>query len=222
MSGHTAADLPPIEFAFPGPLRDRIIAAIVAGEKTATSSLVREYEQEGAPLPAVGDRGVAIDSQGVAVAVLETTAVEIVALRDVSDSHARAEGEGYADAADWREGHLRFWTSPEMTEELGDAFIVDGDARVVLERFAVIERLSAPGGEEVRVGATLEGSSFVGIAGDRARPGRTRLKKARRLFRSISNRRAISVTIALAATLLGTFLLARHERRVRDVSIRQT
>jgi hypothetical protein len=35
-----ADDLPVAEFAFPGPLRDQLVAAILAGEKTTTSGLV--------------------------------------------------------------------------------------------------------------------------------------------------------------------------------------
>ncbi|WAC67793.1 ASCH domain-containing protein [Microbacterium sp. SL75] len=131
-------DLPPIEFMFTGAGRDRIVAAIRAGEKTATSSLVREYLVAGEPLPAVGDRGAVVDSAGEPVCVIETTAVEIVALRDVSLAHALDEGEGYASVADWRRGHVRFWTSDAMREELGSAFVVDDDTSVVLERFAVV------------------------------------------------------------------------------------
>jgi hypothetical protein len=46
-----AGDLPIAEFAFPGPLRDQLVAAILAGEKTTTTGLVAEYEREGEPLP---------------------------------------------------------------------------------------------------------------------------------------------------------------------------
>lgn len=130
--------LPAIEFMFPGAGRDRIVAQIRAGRKTATSSLVREYDVAADPLPAVGDRGVVIDSAGEPVCVIETTAVEVMALRDVSLAHALAEGEGYASVAEWRDGHVPFWTSDAMRDELGEDFVVDDDTRVVLERFAVV------------------------------------------------------------------------------------
>jgi len=42
-------ELPVIEFAFPGPLRDRLVAAIESGTKTSTSSLLREYDVGGDP-----------------------------------------------------------------------------------------------------------------------------------------------------------------------------
>jgi len=56
-------DLPIIEFAFPGPLRDQLLDAIGKGVKTATSSLVHEYESDGAPLPTAGAQGVVDDSR---------------------------------------------------------------------------------------------------------------------------------------------------------------
>lgn len=35
----TAAELPVAEFAFSGPLRDQLVAAVVAGEKTTTTGV---------------------------------------------------------------------------------------------------------------------------------------------------------------------------------------
>jgi hypothetical protein len=37
-------DFPPTEFAFPGPLRDQVVAAVLAGTKTSTSALALGYE----------------------------------------------------------------------------------------------------------------------------------------------------------------------------------
>ena len=39
------------EFAFPGPLRDQLVAAILSGAKTTTSGLLTGYERDGEPLP---------------------------------------------------------------------------------------------------------------------------------------------------------------------------
>ena len=50
------------EFAFPGPLRDQLVAAILDGTKTTTTGLAEDYEREGEPLPRPGDREVVIDS----------------------------------------------------------------------------------------------------------------------------------------------------------------
>ncbi|RMB72134.1 ASCH domain-containing protein [Rhodococcus sp. SBT000017] len=130
-------DLPIVEFAYPGPLRDALVAAVLSGEKTSTASLLAQYVDE--ELPRVGERGAVVDSAGVVVGVIETAAVDIVALKDVSLRHALDEGEGYIDVAQWRAGHERFWQSAEVREELGDPhFTVNDDTQVVLERFTLV------------------------------------------------------------------------------------
>ncbi|MDV8021924.1 ASCH domain-containing protein [Rhodococcus sp. IEGM 1330] len=130
-------DLPIVEFAYPGPLRDALVAAVLSGEKTSTASLLAQYADE--ELPKVGERGVVVDSAGVVVGVIETTGVDIVALRDVSLQHALDEGEGYADVAQWRAGHEKFWHSTEVRQELGDPHsTVNDDTQVVLERFILV------------------------------------------------------------------------------------
>ena len=132
-------ELPEVEFAFPGPLRDNLVSAILSGKKRSTSALVRFYELDDESLPQIGKRAVVIDSSGKGVAVIETTGVEVVALRDVSLQHALDEGEGYADVAEWRVGHLGFWNSSEVRAEIGDDFVIDDDTLIVLEQFVLVE-----------------------------------------------------------------------------------
>ena len=133
-------DLPVAEFAFPGPLRDELVAAIVAGSKTTTSGLVAGYEHDGKPLPHPGLRQVVVDSAGNPVAVIETTAVRVIRLGDVDLPHALGEGEGYTSVAEWRAGHERFWHSEQMREALGDPeFTVDDDTLVVAQAFRLVE-----------------------------------------------------------------------------------
>ena len=134
-------DLPVAEFAFPGPLRDQLVAAIVAGTKTTTSGLVADYEHDNEPLPRPGLREVVADSAGDPVAVIETTAVQVIRLGDVDVAHALGEGEGYTSVAEWRAGHERFWHSAEMREALGDPeFTVDDDTLVVAQAFRLVAR----------------------------------------------------------------------------------
>lgn len=133
-------DLPVAEFAFPGPLRDQLVAAILDGRKTTTSGLVADYEHENEPLPDPGLRQAVIDSAGRRVAVIEITAVRVIRLADVDLAHAVGEGEGYATVAEWRAGHERFWHSAEVRESLGDPdFTVNDDTLVVAESFRLIE-----------------------------------------------------------------------------------
>jgi uncharacterized protein YhfF len=67
--------LPTAEFAFRGPLRDRLVPAILSGAKTTTSGLVLAYEREDEPLPEVGQVSAVVDSQGRRVAAIEVADV---------------------------------------------------------------------------------------------------------------------------------------------------
>ena len=135
-----AGDLPVMEFGFPGPLRDQLVAAVLAGSKTTTTGLVADYEHEGEPLPVRGERQVVIDSSGRPVGVIETTAVRVMRLAEVDLDHALGEGEGYASVAEWRAGHEDFWHSAEMRQAMGDpAFTVGDDTLVVAQAFRLIQ-----------------------------------------------------------------------------------
>ena len=132
-------NLPPVEFAFPGPLRDRLVAAILSGAKTSTSGLVLGYEREHEPLPEVGQLAAVVDSAGRRVAVIELTDVRVVRLADVDMQHVVDEGEGDKSVAQWRAGHEEFWHSTEVRAELGDpAFTVDDDTLVLAQRFRLV------------------------------------------------------------------------------------
>ena len=136
------SDLPKAQFAFPGPLRDQLVAAILAGEKTSTTGLVVDYEHDNEPLPTVGERSVVVDSDDRPVGIIEATEVRVVRLADVDLAHAVDEGEGYITVAEWRAGHERFWHSEEMRSALEDPdFAVNDDTLVVAERFRLVERL---------------------------------------------------------------------------------
>lgn len=135
--------LPPYLLGFPGPLRDRLVAAVLSGAKTSTTGLLPEYEAEGEPLPEAGQRAVLVDSAERPVAVVEVTGVRVVRLADVDLRHALDEGEGYGSVAEWRAAHERFWHSAPVRDALGDpAYTVDDDTQVVAERFQVVERLA--------------------------------------------------------------------------------
>ncbi len=130
------------EFAFPGPLRDRLVGAVLRGEKTATSSLLIEWEVEDAPLRAAGERQTVIDSDGRPVGVIETLSVEVIPLGDADLNLAVAEGEGFDSVAQWREEHERFWTQEVLpTLPPGSARPLTNETQIVIEWF----RLAADG-----------------------------------------------------------------------------
>ena len=125
-------------FDVPGPLRDRLNAAVLIGGKTATSSLYDGSEDLGS----VGALELLLDSDERPIAVIEITRMEVRRLADVDLEVALAEGEGYASVAAWRASHERYF----IAELAGTGQVVvedslDDDVRVVIEWFRVVERL---------------------------------------------------------------------------------
>ena len=104
------------ELASPGPLRDRLVSAVLAGEKIAMSSLLAQYEDDGEPLPTPGQRWVMVDSAGEEVAVVETLEVSVIRLG---------------------EAHEGFWRQ-EVLPTLRQPLVLDDATEVVVERFRVV------------------------------------------------------------------------------------
>lgn len=128
-------------------LGDRLLAAALRGEKTATSSLAVEY-LSGEPLPRVGERVTLVDHNERPYGVVETTRVTIVPLHLVGDDVARDEGEGFAGAEEWRQNHVTFWH--EVTDlvrvDAGDPTWELREAEpVVVHWFRLVETAAAPG-----------------------------------------------------------------------------
>ncbi|MGW2863234.1 ASCH domain-containing protein [Streptomyces sp. SDr-06] len=132
-------DLPTLELAFPGPERDRGLAAIRSGEKTALTGLLEIYEHAGEPVPQVGQRYSVLDSAGRRDVTIELVDVRVVPMKDVDDDFARAEGRGYSDAAEWKSAHEEFFQSQGVNAYLGRTPAIDGDTLVVAQRFRVVE-----------------------------------------------------------------------------------
>ena len=133
--------LPDAEFGFPGPLRDKLVAAILSGEKTSTTGLLEHYRREGEIPDPVGERLCVIDSEGRGVAVIEVTETEVKPMGEVDLAFAIDEGEGFETLDEWRDAHVRFFTSPAME---GPPVAIDDDSLVVCTRFRVVERRAPP------------------------------------------------------------------------------
>ncbi|BCB79426.1 hypothetical protein GCM10022251_71670 [Phytohabitans flavus] len=133
------ADLPTFELAFPGPLRDQLVTAVLDGTKTTTTGLLQDYEIDGEPLPVVGAQAAVVDSAGRRVAVIEVTEVRVCRLGDVDFDHARDEGEGDDSVAAWRAGHEDYWHGTDYRGWLGNPeFAVNDDTPAVLQRFRLV------------------------------------------------------------------------------------
>jgi uncharacterized protein YhfF len=129
------------EFGFPGPLRDRLVAAVLSEVKTATSSLLADWQRDGEQPPAAGELQTVIDSAGSPVAIIEITGCDVIALGAVDDRVARAEGESYRTAAGWRSEHERFWREEVFPAWEGDVPVLDDSTAVVVEWFRLQSRL---------------------------------------------------------------------------------
>lgn len=128
-----------VRFAFPGPERDRLVAAVLRGEKTATSSLLAEWLLDDQELPVAGERREVLDSEDNPVAVIETTAVDVIRLGDVDLDLAEEEGEGFKSVTEWREAHERFWADEVIPSLPGSmAGSLSDDAKVVVVRFRLV------------------------------------------------------------------------------------
>lgn len=88
---------------------DGLLALVLAGTKTGTSSSLWDFEHTGEAMPEVGWLNIILDGAGVPRALLETTHVEVVPFGEVSAAHAFAEGEGDQSLAHWRAVHERYW-----------------------------------------------------------------------------------------------------------------
>jgi uncharacterized protein YhfF len=128
------------ELGVPGRMRDALVEAVISGAKTATSSLLAEWEHDGDVLPEAGQRSTVIDSLGAPAAIIEFTGIEVLRLGDVRLEVALAEGEGFHGIAEWRAAHERFWTVhclPELPRELITS--LNDETLVVVERFVVVD-----------------------------------------------------------------------------------
>ena len=76
---------------------------ILNGEKTATSSMLWEYEHTGRELPAAGSLSVVMDGRYEPVAVVESTSVEIIPFNEVDAAFCIAYGEADGSIDAWRE-----------------------------------------------------------------------------------------------------------------------
>lgn len=119
--------LPTFALGRAGAERQELNRLVLAGIKTATTSLLDDYAAEEEPLPVAGGRYRLIDSAESSVAILEVTRVRVCRFDEVDADHARREGEGFGAVTDWRAAHRSAW--PSVTDE----------SLVVLEEFVLVE-----------------------------------------------------------------------------------
>ena len=107
---------------------------VKSGVKTATCSLLWEYEADGDPLPQVGDYSIILDGQDNPLCIIETIEIELKPYNQVEAQFAYDEGEGDRSLAYWRDAHWRFFSQvcPIIGRELSETM------PLVCERFRVV------------------------------------------------------------------------------------
>ena len=101
---------------------DKGARLILDGDKTATSSLLWEYESSGSPLPAAGALSVVEDGEGQPVCVVQTTRVEVLPFGEIDAGFARAYGETDGTLEGWYEVFGKYYSDAceSMGRELND------------------------------------------------------------------------------------------------------
>jgi uncharacterized protein YhfF len=115
-------------------LADQLLALVLDGTKTGTSTALVEFEQGDEALPVPGDLSIVTDGAGRPGALIRTTQVETVPFDRVDAAFAAAEGEDDRSLDSWRTEHERYWR--RVLEPLGQEFTPA--MPVVTERFELL------------------------------------------------------------------------------------
>ncbi|WP_312348237.1 ASCH domain-containing protein [Actinomyces sp.] len=98
---------PAWQFGWTADQATHLLDLVLSGAKTATAGPLSDYEDEGEPLPEVGELGIVCDGAGNPRALVRTDAVGVVPFDEVDELHAAAEGEGDLSLDFWRRAHVR-------------------------------------------------------------------------------------------------------------------
>ncbi len=106
---HRSADYTAWGFGDSPRMADELGALVKGGTKTATASLIWEYEFDGEPLPKVGDISIILDGQDHPMCIIETTELRQLPFNEVDEQFAYDEGEGERTLVQWRRDHWSFF-----------------------------------------------------------------------------------------------------------------
>ena len=121
-------------FGDDGKMADELGSLVLAGKKTATCSLLWEYEADNENIPQTGELSIILDGQGIPICIIEITEVTIHSFNEVDDDFAYAEGEDDRTLAAWRRAHWVFFT--RSCQGIGKE--ISESMPLVCERFQVI------------------------------------------------------------------------------------
>jgi uncharacterized protein YhfF len=130
------ADQPPESWGFGDSpeMADELGQLVVRGIKTATCSLLWEYESEGEALPREGDLSIIVNGAGQPLCIIETIQVRTIPFDKVDAQFAYDEGERDRSLAYWRRAHWRYFS--RVCQQLDRS--VSTDMPLVCERFQLL------------------------------------------------------------------------------------
>ena len=115
-------------------LKQELLNLVLEGKKRASTSLVKEGEIEGWPMPEVGHYYVILDGYDKPAAVVKTMSVRRCRFSDVDEEHAYWEGEDDRTLDSYFREHTKYYT--RRGSALGFKFTPDME--VVLDRFELV------------------------------------------------------------------------------------
>jgi uncharacterized protein YhfF len=107
---------------------------VIAGTKSATASLARDYGEGREPMPKPDDFVMMLDGAGRPRFIWRTTEVMIKPLCKVGEAFAWDEGEGDRTREWWLDAHRRYFARQATRE----GFEIDDEILTVFERFEVV------------------------------------------------------------------------------------
>ncbi len=113
---------------------DRLASLVLAGIKTATSSVYETFEIDDMKVPEEGDYSIILDSEEVPLFIIKDTKVEIKKFSEIDEEFAKKEGEGDQSLEYWRKTKRKFFE--KKCEEYGIEF--NEDTSILCEEFELI------------------------------------------------------------------------------------
>lgn len=115
-------------------MADELALLVKQGIKTATSSLLWEYEADCEALPETGEYSIITNWNGDPICVIQTIDVMVMSFEQVPDEFAYDEGEGDRSLDYWRTVHWVFFS--RMCKVIG--YEPSMTMPVVCERFRLV------------------------------------------------------------------------------------
>ena len=124
----------PFWFGDSASMSDELNSLVLARKKTATASLLWDWEYDGDELPTEGCVEALISWSSEFKGIVRTTAIEVIPFESVSADFAALEGEGDLSLEFWRRVHWRYFSS--VCTRIGKKPSMD--MPVVCQTFALI------------------------------------------------------------------------------------